>query len=184
MCEKRGLLSRLRITVLALLPEQWRGEAGLRFRTTVNAVSEFTKEHIRPSERIQEAPDVLWDTIRERSSRTGVNLADEEQKRIASELARRTLEDKVRQEKATADRLEAEANIAKIQQQQAMLEYIERLKKVGVVPVWDKEGPMMFIKAPLEYDWDSLANSLLRLSELQLGPAPGSPPNSTETEGK
>lgn len=168
MPDKPGLLTRLRISVRALLLEHWKGQAGQRFRETVNTVSEFTKEHVKPGERLKEAPDMLWDTLKEKSSRTGVNLADEEQKRIASELARRTLEDKARQESAIADRLETEARMAKIQEQQTRLDFVEKLRKINVVPVWDARGSMIFAKAPTDYDWDGLTSRLLQARDLQL----------------
>src|ERR1039457_540080 len=119
MSKRHGILMRVRAKVRALLPEHWRGAAGERFRQTAATISEYSQEHVRVRERMEEAPDVIWDSLKERSSRTLVNAAEEEGKRIASELARQTLTDKTRQERATAERLEAEARISKISEIQA-----------------------------------------------------------------
>ena len=170
MSKRHGILMRVRAKVRALLPEHWRGAAGERFRQTAATISEYSQEHVRVRERMEEAPDVIWDSLKERSSRTLVNAAEEEGKRIASELARQTLTDKTRQERATAERLEAEARISKITEIQARLTFVERLQGVGVVPVWDIQGNMMFIKAPDSYDWDGLKNRLLIGTDVSVPP--------------
>lgn len=168
MPDKPGVLTRVTARIRALLPRHWRGHAGQRFRETITTISEFTKEHVRVAERVQEAPDVLWDTLREKGSRALVNVADEEQKRIAIELARVTLRDKARQERATADRLETEAKIIKIHELEARFALIEKLRTLNVVPVLDSNGTMTLVRMPADYDWEGLVSRLLSATDLSL----------------
>lgn len=96
MFDLAEFLTRVKAKVQALLPEQWRGEAGERFRNTLAGVSDYSKKNIRVTERLEEAPDILWDTLKQKSSQALLNAAEEEQKRIETELARRTLSAKTR----------------------------------------------------------------------------------------
>jgi hypothetical protein len=168
MSDKPGLLARVKAKIRALHPENWQGEAGQRFRSTIDNISEYSKKSVRIRERLEEAPDVAWNSIKVKSSEALVNAAEEEQTRIASELARRTLTDKARQESATADRLETEARTAKIQEMEARLRLVESLRKANCVPVWDAHGKMTVLKAPPDYDWDGLNSNLLQATELPL----------------
>jgi hypothetical protein len=151
-----------------MLPEQWRTQAGKTFRETLGSVSEYSKKDIRIRERLEEAPDVLWNTAKVKSSEALRNAAEEENKRIASELARQTLTDKARQEKATADRMETEARISKIKEIEERVALVEKLRAANSVPVWDARGNMKILKAPLGYDWDGLTAALLQAADLAL----------------
>ena len=168
MLDKPGVFRLMRAKVRALFSEHWRGEAGAQVRETVDKITDYTKQRIRLGERLEEAPNVLWNTAKIKSSEALVNAAEEEEKRIASELARRTLPDKVRQEKATADRLETDARISKIKEMEEGLSFVEKLRGLGVVPVWDSRGTMLFLKAPPDYDWDGLMSRLLTTPDLSL----------------
>ena len=111
---------------------------------------------------------MLWNTLKEKHSRTLVNFADEEQKRIAAELSKMTLQDKVRQEKATADRMEADARAAILKELEGRIAFVDKLRELRLIPLWDARGNMMFVKAPPNYDWDGLAGEMLKNRDLDI----------------
>jgi hypothetical protein len=166
MLELSDLLKRVKARVIAWLPDQWRGDAGALFRDGLGAISEYSKNSVRIQERLQEAPNVIWETLKVKSSQALLNAAEVEQRRIETELARRTATAKARQEEATADKLEAEAEISKFQVFEARLTFIEKLRKLNVVPVWDEEGNMRFVKTPVAFDWDELTKRVVGADDL------------------
>lgn len=168
MSDTPTLLDRVKAKIRALLPEHWRGKAGKRYRTTIGGISDYSKQNIRIREKLEEAPDVAWNSLKLKSSEALRNAADEENKRIASELARQTLTDKARQERATADRMETEARISKIKELEERLALVEKLRSANAVPVWDSQGKMTVLKAPADYDWDGLTKRLLVGGDLSL----------------
>jgi hypothetical protein len=120
---------------------------------------------VRPEERLVEAPDLAWNRIKgeanEKHSQALVNFAEEEEKRIAIELARNTLGNQIRASKAAADKLEAEARLAQTNELAGRLELLERCRQLGVIPLWDNAGRMVFSKSPKDLDWDGLEQHLL-----------------------
>ena len=168
MSEKKGLLSRVAARVRAMLPQHWQGKAGKRYRETTEALSEYSKKNIRIQERLKEAPDVIANSLKVKSSETLLNVAEEENKHIATELARQTFNDKVRQEKATADRMEIEARTAKVKELQERIALVEKLRAVNCVPVWDKDGNMLVLNAPANYNWAGATRAILQPGDLAL----------------
>jgi hypothetical protein len=160
------MFKRLKARIVALLPEQWRGDAGKRFRETIDAMSEYSGKNIRIKEKLQEAPSVLWETAKIKSSQALVNAAEEEQRRIDTELARRTLADKARQEKATADKLESDARVSIIVEMEARLQFVEKMRGMNIVPVWNSQGQMTFVKTPPAFDWDGITQRLITTRDL------------------
>lgn len=84
-----------------------------------------------------------------------------------------------RQENATAEKLETEARISKLEELEARLAFLEKLRKVGVAPVWDIQGNMRFVKVPSNFDWDSLTSQVISATDLQLA-ADAEKPKSSE----
>lgn len=168
MLDLTDFLTRVKARVTALLPEQWKGKAGERFRQTADILSDYTKKNVRVGERLKEAPDVLWQTAKLKSSEALVNAAEEEHKRIEIELARQTLVAKKRQEEASADKAETEARMLRIDEIEKRLAFIETLRKAGMVCVWSSEGQMTFLKAPLNFNWDDLIRKAITNDELTL----------------
>lgn len=185
MSDEPGVFSRVVARVRAMLPEHWRGSAGKRYRETTEAISEYSKKNIRIRERLDDAPDVIANTLKLKSNDALLKAAEEENKRIASELARETLSDKARQEKATADRMETEARTAKIKELQERITLVEKLQAVNCIPVWDKDGNMRVLKAPANYDWDGLTTAIVQSVDLSLPaePAAGLPQEITDRAG-
>ena len=44
----------------------------------------------------------------------------------------------------------------------ARLQLFDKLRLRGALPVWDDEGNMTVLKAPSNFDWDTLQNRLLQ----------------------
>ena len=162
-------LLRIKARLRALFPADWLGVAGDKFRQTGAVLAEYSREHIRPEERLDELPDLAWNRVKgeanEKHSQALVNFADEEAKKIANELARRTADDQAREAKASADKMEAEARLSQSSDMAARIALVERCRALGVLPVWDQFGHMTFLKAPKNLDWNELTQKLLDAEE-------------------
>lgn len=179
----RPVIERVTTRLRAMLPGDWVSEAGQRFRKTLKGISSYTARHIKPEERAAEAPDLAWTAIRgaanEKQSRALVNFAQEEQTKINSELALRTSNDKARQEKAVADRLESEARMAQVKEIEERIVLVDKLRGLGLAPIWDRSGAMIFVKVGPDYDWEGLTSRLVTANDLDfIGTVPS---NNTHT---
>jgi len=170
MSDKSSFFTRITVRVKALLSKHWLGSAGRRFRQTTTVISDYTHEKIRPAERLAEAPDLGWKALQgaalEKHARALKEYAEEETERVEVELRRKTLDSKVRQEKATADKLESEARTAQIVELQERIKLLDNLKRVGAIPIWDEDGNMRIVKAAPDFAWDGLQEKLLKTGEL------------------
>jgi hypothetical protein len=180
MPEKRGFISRVMARVTCLLPEDWRGKAGRRFRNTTTAISDYSHEHIRIGERLEGAPDLAWKALegaaQEKHAKALRDYAEEEKSRLDSELKRRTLESNARQAKASADKSDSEARVAQIAEMDARLELFDKLKGRNAIPIWDDKGNMTVVRAPKDFDWDGLQDRVLKTGEIpRLLDAPEAP---------
>jgi hypothetical protein len=146
----------LRAKIHALLRGEWRGEAGQLLRRTGEAIEKFNEEHVHIEEKIQAAPEVGWNTLRVKSSQTELNIAETEEKKIASVLALRTLEAKARQEDAAASLAETNAQIAKTQLLQAWLNLAKDLREAGTMLRLDNDGNFTIHPAPPDFNFNSL----------------------------
>lgn len=162
----RRALARVR----CLLPTDWLGRAGKRFRQTTTAISDFSEEHIRLKDKATEAPDLAWKAVEgaahEKFAKALRDYAEEERERLDAELKRRTLESSARQAKASADKMESEARLAQIVEMNARLELFDKLRLRNAIPIWDDRGNMAVMKAPKDFDWDSLQEKLLTRREI------------------
>jgi hypothetical protein len=151
----------IRAKVEALLRSEWLAKPGEWFRRTGEAVEKFNDEHLHIDDKMQRAPDVLWQTAQIKSSQTGLNLAQTEEKNIAAELARRTMTAKARQEEAAANLAEINVRMAETQEMQGRLKFAKNLREANCIPSWEANGKMTIIPAPAGYDWDGLTKSLV-----------------------
>jgi len=112
-----------------------------------------------------QAPDLAVGAIEgfahEKRAKAKRDYAEGEKESSIAELNRRTLESKERQECATADRLETEARLARLSELSARLKLLEKLKRLQVLPMWGKDGKMIFVPAPTCFDWHGLQRKLL-----------------------
>jgi hypothetical protein len=172
MSDRVDIIARITARVRALLPKDWLGTAGRRFRQTTTVISDYTHEKIRPSERLEEAPDLAWKAVQgaalEKHARALKEYAEEEGERVEIELKRKTLQSKARQESATAEKLEAEARTARIREVQERIKLFDDLKRFSAIPLWDQDGNLSIAKAPREFDWDELQERILKTKELQM----------------
>jgi len=71
-------------------------------------------------------------------------------------------------EKATADRMEADARATKMKELEGRIAFVDKLRDLSLIPLWDARGNMLFVKAPPNYDWDGLARDLLTDRDLDI----------------
>jgi hypothetical protein len=170
MPDRADIIARITARVRALLPEDWLGPAGRRFRRATTTISDYAHEKIRPRERLDEAPDLAWKAVQGAATEKHANAlkayAAEESERIDIELKRKTLRSKARQESATADKLESEARTAQIRELQERVKLFDDLKRLGAMPIWDQDGNLSVSKAPPQFDWDELQERLFETKEL------------------
>src|SRR5579859_3088238 len=106
MSEKISTLTRIVARVRAIPAVEWIGAAGIRFRRTVG---DFCRESVRPGERIEAGPDLAWSAVEglahEKRAKALKDYAEVAKDEAATELARKTLESKSRQESALADKM-------------------------------------------------------------------------------
>jgi hypothetical protein len=159
------LFDHVKAKLRALLPTDWWGEAGDRFRATGLVLSEYNRDHLHLGGKLDEAPDLAWNRIKGEANEKYYNslksFEEIESVKLANELARRTVEDKIREAKATADKAESSARLAAADEMKARLDLLARCKDLGVFPFWDATGNMRFEKAAANVDWDEISNKLL-----------------------
>jgi hypothetical protein len=160
--DKPHAISRIVARVRAIPAVDWLGATGKRFRRTLG---DFCRDSLRPGERIEAAPDLAWKAAEglahEKRAKALKDYAAVAKDEAATELARRTLESKNRQEAALADKMESEARLAQVKEMEARLELVEKLRAVGAIPIWNKEGKMTIVKAPADFDWSALEGGII-----------------------
>src|SRR5882757_7379409 len=102
----------------AVMDEDWSGRTGAFFRRGISRISEVNEEYLHLEDKASEAPDLAWRAVQglagEKHAKAISDYAKAENDKIDLALKQRVLEDKVRQERATADRMESEAGLAKL----------------------------------------------------------------------
>ena len=160
MSDAEGVIARIKARLLALLPTDWAGRAGGRFRKSMRGIADYAESDLHVSERAREAPDLAWTAVEglasEKHARALLDYARGENERIDQELKRRTLHSKIRQEEATAAKVEAEARIAEINEIRARLDLIKELRAIGAVPILDSGQKIKIATAPKGFDWLAL----------------------------
>ena len=185
MPDEKGVISRVRARLRGILPQHWFGRAGDCFRQTTTVISDYARENIRLDERLKQAPDLAWTAVEgaahEKRAKAIKEYESAENERIENEFRRQTLTDKMRQEKAAADKSESEARIAEVREIDARIELFDKLKQRGLLPLWDAAGKMTIIKAAPGFDWAGLQDRLLQGADWNrcalLPPDPEIPPS-------
>jgi hypothetical protein len=153
--------SRLKASVLPLLPEDWISRPGRWFRQVGTAITRFNRMHGHVEDKLNQTPDVFWKTAQIKSSQAELNLAQAEEKKLSAELARRTMLAKARQEEAAADIAESKARMSLTEELQGILKFAKDLREANCIPYWDAEGNISILPAPANYDWDGLTKALV-----------------------
>jgi hypothetical protein len=165
-----GVLNRIKARIRALTPGDWLGKAGESFRRTLDAINTFSREHVRLEDRIKDTPDLLWNAAQgaanEKLAKAQLAFAEGEDKRIESELRRRTLVAKVRQELASASNLESQARIQQIKEVDAIVDLYLKLRSANVMLCKDPATGLIHVsKAADDFDWEMFRDALLLLQQ-------------------
>jgi signal transduction histidine kinase len=166
MSLREGIITRLIARVRALLPGDWRGRAGQRFRKTVTTISDFADEHhVRPGEVLGEGVELgrrkLEGLANHEFSQAVKNFADTEKIKIESELQRRSLESDVAKKEAEARKASAEARIQEAKAIEAELELVDKLRRAGVLLCKDPTGNLAVLPAPTKVDFSILQQRVI-----------------------
>ena len=168
-----GVINRLIARIRALLPRDWQGSAGQRFRKSVDAVSKFAEEnHVTPKELAEEAVSLGRRKLEGLANRDYASamkdFAEAEQRTIDVQLQRRSLESKVRKQQAEAEQAEATARLERAKALEAELKLFKELKASGVLLHRDQHGNLSVLPCPENCDLDHLAQR--RLQEESIDP--------------
>jgi hypothetical protein len=126
--------------VLALLPSDWTGTPGNRFRKAMQSISRIAEEkNLRPEQLMSEGVELsrrkLTGLANHEYAEALRQFAETENLKIAAELARRSLESKVRQD-------EADARLKEISVVEAELVLIKHLETEGYVLHRNSDGDL------------------------------------------
>jgi len=168
MAEQKQSARRWIVAVTSLFPANWFGSTGERFRNSIEEIAEFSSRQQLPAIN-DEAPDLAWrkmEGIAHREHATALKeFAEAESRRIEIELERRSL-------KAEVSRAQAEARLAEIRALEAEIEFVSKLKEIGVIVVRNEHGDLTVLPAPANYDYDALAERI-RKEGASDGPSSG-----------
>ncbi len=153
MSSHEGVVTRLLARVKALLPSDWTGRAGERFRETVADISHFADEHnLNPRELLGEGVELgrrkLHGVSNHELAQAVKNFAETEKIKTEAELQRRSLESDTSRREADAKRAFAEARLAELNAVRAELELLERLQGAGVILHRDSNGQLTVLPKP------------------------------------
>jgi hypothetical protein len=96
------------------------------------------------------------------------HYAEAESIRIANELARRTLEDRVLLERAQREIAQSNARKGQIDELMARVTLLDTLQARGCLPVWGADGKVVIVKCTTPGVWDKIRELLLTENELAL----------------
>jgi hypothetical protein len=162
-----SVIARVIARVRALLPEDWRGAAGDRFRTTVDVLTKTVSEATPAKE---DVPKIVTKGLHRYTSgkftrehaEAQRNYAEEESVKIQAEFARRTLEDRIVQERAKTDQEKTRARTMRVEEAMARVNLIERLERRGYVPTWDHDGNIDIVPVESAEGWAKMRDVLLK----------------------
>jgi hypothetical protein len=146
MLERDTIVRRFSARIRTIFEGDWISPVaiGELFRRGISAVSSINEEYLRVQDKAAEAPDLAWRAVQglaeEKHAKAMADYARAENDEIDLALKRRVFEDKARQERAAADKLEAEAAVAKLNELKARAELARELRDLGVKLVVDSAG--------------------------------------------
>lgn len=146
------IITRLVARVRALLPEDWQGQAGRRFRSGTAAISEFAeKNRISPRDLAEDAIELGRRKIEGSASQEHAEaqknyaeatkaFTESEDTKLEIELKRRSLESEVSKKEAETREAHAIARLAEIKALEAHFDLNKRLRDEGMVVDRDERG--------------------------------------------
>lgn len=154
-----------KLKVFALLKGDWTSSPGKRLLGTVRAISDYCQEHMQPITNLEELTNFAWSRAEgeahEKRAQALKAYQEIESQKIANALAKRTAEDQARAIRATADKLELEAELTKTKLLMARVKLVEEIRRLGVTLVENKSGQITITEAPELLNWDELTAKLL-----------------------
>jgi len=164
MSSLKGFRDNVIAHVRPLLPTDFLGRAGNRFRETTQKVSDFSTEHrLRPGyladKSIELGLNKLDGLANKEYAAVLRDFADAEDHQIETELKRRSLESKIRKEEADARAADAKARQEELSVVNAEFELCKKLKEAGVVLSRDAHGNLTILPAT-GCDLNELADQL------------------------
>jgi hypothetical protein len=159
------VLARIVARVTALLPEDWVGQAGRQFRSTVANVAGTEKLGDLAAEGVRR---VAVGAVSRDHSVALKNYAEEEEARAGAELIKRTLDARQRQEDAKADQEQIRTRMLRTEELMARLKLFDELRLREAVPMWDRDGNMTIVRAPRQFDWDAARDRLFTETDMRL----------------
>jgi len=145
------VVARLIARVRARTREDWEGPPGERFRKTID---DLTEGQGLESAVTEAAKRFAVGKVSHEHSEAVRNYAEEEKAKQDAELARRTLPAKVRQEYARAEQEEAKSRMLRNDELAGRIKLVDELQKCNVLPIWDRDGNITFVKAPAGFNWE------------------------------
>ena len=162
-----SIAARIIARVRAMLPADWMGPAGRKFQETIKQVAldgDVASLVVEATQRF-----AVGRVSREHAEAVK-NYAEEEKARIEVELAKRTLEERVRQEAAKAEQEEVRIRTMRTEELLARLRLFDEFQARNALPIWDKQGNMRIVKAPASFDWEEARTLLLNAEEIIASP--------------
>jgi len=154
------LVAKIVARIQALLPRDWKGNAGARFRKTLHAISDYATDHrVLPQDLLDDALDLgrrkvtglasSEHSVSEKNYAEAAKAFSEvEDRKIDTELKRRSLESRAKKEEAEARKSLADARLTEIQAYSAELELLKKLQDLGVALRSDENGNLTVLPLP------------------------------------
>ena len=171
MPNDENVLARFIARVKALLPEDWEGQAGKRFRAVIRASSNFTEQNqVRPQDLLKDGIELglrkLTGLASQEIATAEKNYAEaakafteSEDKKIETKLKERSLEIDVSKREAEAQiahadarKRYAEADLAETKALEAKLELLKRLDEAGMVLRADERGNVTILSKSKDFN--------------------------------
>lgn len=147
-----SLLTRLRIRLTPQFAEEWLKEPGILFRKTLRRLTAYSREQLELPEKVDALSGMAWKAAEGVSSaqhaKADADYAKAENDRIDAELRRRTLDAKVRQEFAVANKAESEARLSRLKELEARLDLERKCREIGVMMNVDDNMNISFAPRP------------------------------------
>ncbi len=168
-----NVVQRLVTKVVALFGGDWAEAPGRRFRQTVDIASRTFSELAPDSDDTHKvlaegARRVVLGKVSLEHAEACKNYAEAESVKIANELARRTLEDRVLRERAERESAQSQARIGQLNELMARVTLLDTLQARECIPVMGTDGKIAVVKCDSPGVWEAIRERLLTENEIAL----------------
>lgn len=149
-----------------------------KLRDFASRIGKFDQQRVGAGEFLQETPQLAKNWVagnaNDKQSQVLLNVELAEEKRISNEILRQTVQEKIRQERATTVRLFAEAfkaqtdaRVAQVEELRGRIKLFEECRQMGVI--FKHDGDAFSIeKASRDFNWENAALNLFTQEELEI----------------